>query len=330
MQLQISDRSELKVTITTEDPIERQICEAYWDWNPERFAEPIAQIARRFGMKTEQVNAIVQRGCVATRVDCKCHRCGEPTVWFKRRYEFEGIVGEIFSRPEQFEYCAECQPLVKREQEESWEQSKVEMMKWALDGLIHQSLEPVEFDFLIQLASNSSITKAANQVNISRKHALKLLTKLDAIHLIDWSNKSKLTWEDWEASVRMLDELRNMLRNEQSRRRVKSIFSIDSLELFRKLKSQYPFVFPELPLCTFIDRSDVEPLLQGDDLNLFLTCRVDFLICDRDGAPMSVVEHDNGHRGDSYLKEFRRKVLAAVGLPVTTIKDAQIKDEELP
>jgi hypothetical protein len=329
MQLQISDRSELKVTITTEDPTEQRICEAYWNWN-HCFTEPIAQIARRFGLKTEQVNDIVQHGCRATRTDCKCLRCGEPTVWFKRRYEFEGVVGEIFSRPEQFDYCAECQPIVKREEQETQAQSKIEMMKWALDGLMHQSLEPVEFDFLVQLAGNSSIIKAVNEVNISRKYAVKLLTKLDAIHLIDWYKNSKLTWEDWEAPVKMLGELRNMLRNEKSRRRVKSIFSADSLELFRRLKSQYPFVFPELPLSTFIDKSDVEPLFEEDDLYLFMTCRVDFLICDRDGTPVSAIEHDRAHRGDSRLKEFRRKILAAVGLPVAQINNAQMKEGELP
>ena len=329
MQLQISDKSELKVNIKTEDPIERQICVAYWDWEPVYgFRQNIAAIARNFGVSSSQVNSIVERGCVAHRADCVCRRCGVPSALFTRRYHFESIVGDIYSDPDQFEYCSTCHPIVKLEEKESWAKSKVEMMKWAFDDLVHQSLEPVEFDFLVQLASNSSIISAANQVNISRKYAIKLLARLDAIHLIDWHNKSKLTWEDWEARVSMLDELKSMLREEKSRRRVKSIFSTDSLDLFRKLKSRYPFVFPELPLCTFIDRSDVESLLQGDDLNLFTTCRVDFLVCDRDGSPISAVEHDMVHRGDSHLNEFKRKILAAVGLPVTTLKSAHIKDEE--
>jgi hypothetical protein len=327
MQLQISNRSELRVTITTDDPIERQICEAYWDWYPERFVEPIAQIARRFGLRVQQVNEIVQRGCVATRTDCKCYRCGQPTVWFRRRYEFEGVVGDIFSTPEEFDYCVECKPIVRQEEQESLAESKIDAMKWAFDGLIHQSLEPIAFDFLVQLASNPSLIKSVHAVNISRKHAVKLLAILDELHLIDWRNRSKLTWEDWEAPVKMLDDLKNMLSNEKSRRRVKSIFNTGRLAVFRKLKSHYPFVFPEVPLCTFIDRLYVEQFCQGDDVNLFMTCRVDFLICDRDGIPITAIELDGG---DPHLKEFKRNILSMAGISVTPIKNTRIRDEELP
>lgn len=102
-----------------------------------------------------------------------------------------------------------------------------------------------------------------------------------------------------------------------------------ALELFRKLKLKHPFVYPEIPLCVFIEQSDVEHLFEPGDLNHFLACRVSFLICEHDGLPICAVEYqaaisDGEPRGSS----FKRRILDAVGLPLTTITDRELKLED--
>jgi Protein of unknown function (DUF2726) len=322
--------SPIELKIDTDDPLERQVCEAYWTCTPDGvFLEPIARIAKRFETTSQRVNAIVERSCVAMRIDCQCQRCGKPTALFKRRYQFESAQFDIYSEPGKFDYCAECREQVRKEEQAGRAQAKLDMMRWALEGTVYQSLEPLEFDFLVQIAFSFSAFDAQKRIGISRKDGMKLLAKLDSLHLINWSeNSCEGTWEP----VKMLDELKNVLRGQTLRRRVKSIFgSPKAVEVFRKLKSQHPFVYPEIPLCAFVEKSDVEHLFEQGDLNYFLTCRVDFLICERDGTPICALEYQGGYHGDAQQAkrdEFKRRVLSAVGLPLTTVTSADLKNAE--
>jgi very-short-patch-repair endonuclease len=61
--------------------------------------------------------------------------------------------------------------------------------------------------------------------------------------------------------------------------------------------------------------------------NYFLSCRVDFLVCDRDGFPLAAYEYDGSHHHDEQRAEKDRlkdQILAEVGVPVTRCTAADL------
>lgn len=320
----------LELRITTHDPLEKQICEAYWAVDDRgTFLESIASVARRFEITSQQVNSTVVRCCTAVFMKFQCERCGKPTALFTRRYELEAAhFVEYSDDPTQFDYCPECRVQEKREQQERRAQAKLEAMRAAFEGSKYEALTAMEYDFLVQLAASSFPIQAQLHLRIARRDAIKILEKLNSLHLINWGKKKDVR-ESLLEPVVMLDELKTALQGETSRYRVRRIMPPKALELFRKLKLKHPFVYPEIPLCVFIEQSDVEHLFEPGDLNHFLACRVSFLICEHDGLPICAVEYqaaisDGEPRGSS----FKRRILDAVGLPLTTITDRELKLED--
>jgi hypothetical protein len=328
---QLGTDAGLELRITTDDPLEREICEAYWAVDDRRtFLESIASVARRFGITSQQVNSTVVRCCTAVFLKFQCERCGKNTALFKRRYELEAAhFVEYSDDPRQFDYCPECRVEEKREQQERRAQAKMEAMRGAFEGSKYEALTTVEYDFLVQLAASSFPIQAQLHLKISRRDAIKILERLNSLDLINWSKK-KETRESLFQPVIMREELKTTLQGEKSRRQVRRILSPKALELFRKLKLNHPFVYPEVPLCVFIDQSDVEHLFEPGDLNHFLASRVNFLICERDGLPICAVEYQAGtsEGGERRGILFKRRMLDAVGLPLTTVTDQGLKMED--
>jgi hypothetical protein len=123
------------------------------------------------------------------------------------------------------------------------------------------------------------------------------------------------------------DGLRDALASLSTQRRVKSIFgSPRALELYRKLKREHAFVFPEIPICAFIERSGVSHLFTETwHENYFLTCRIDFLVCDPEGKPTEALEYQGSYHSDSHQRrkdDFKRQLLEEAGLPIHEVSGA--------
>ncbi len=316
---------ELQLTITTNDAFEKQVCEAYWNGYP----KPIAAIAREFDTTVGRVNAIVERGCFTVRADYKCWGCDKSLGVFRRRYEFEHSLYAHLIEPDIYGFCYECRLATEREEQEYRAQARLEKMRHAIESSIYQSLEPVEFGFLVQLASSVSIDMAQSLAGISKRYATKLLKNLNSLYLIDRSTPCK----EYEA-VTMLDELKNILRSAPIPRKGKSIFACqETLDLFRKLKVKHPFVYPEIPVAAFIENSDIQRLVKEGDLSRFMICRVNFLICEQDGTPACAVDYQTDSEDPEQMKcrELKTKVLSAIGLPLTVVNSTNAKnDDALP
>jgi hypothetical protein len=326
---QNGEDDELQLTITTTDLFEKQVCESYWEFDGNSYSKPIAAIARQFSTTSVRINAIVERGCFVVRTNYKCWRCDKPIGVFRRRQEFEDSLHAHLTEPDTYGFCPDCLEEVQREAQESRVQTKLKNMLHAVDACIYQSLNPVECEFLVQLASSVSIDMAQRLAGISKKYATKLLKKFDSLYLIDRSTPPGV----FEA-VTMLDELRNILRNAPAPRKGKSIFgSQETFDLFRKLKAKHPFVYPEVPVCAFIENSDIQRVVKKDDLSCFMICRVNFLICEHDGTPSCAVDYQADSEDAEQLKcrELKAKVLSAIGLPLSVVNSANAgKDAALP
>jgi hypothetical protein len=112
--------------------------------------------------------------------------------------------------------------------------------------------------------------------------------------------------------------------------RVKSIFgSPKALQLYKKLKLEHLYVYPEIPICAFVDREQVEHTFSEPwHRGYFLTCRVDFVVCDPDGKPEFVIEYQGGYHQSADQKKkdaFKKMVLAEVGVSVRSVNSAELK-----
>lgn len=310
--------AELQLTVTTTDPFEKQVCETYW-----ALEKPVAAIARQFNTTVAQVNAIVERGCFTVRPDYKCWRCDKPIGVFRRRQEFEYSL-YAYLVDDNYGYCFACRKEAEREAKEYHVQAKLGKMRQAVETSAYQSLGPVEFNFLVQLASSVTFDMAQSTAGIPKKYAKKLLKKFDSLYLIDLS----VPCQDFKA-VTMLDELRNLLLSASYTRKGKSIFACqETLDLFRKLKIKHPFVYPEVSLSTFIESSNIQRLVAESEMNLFATCRVTCLICEQDGTPTSAVDYqpDSEDTQQKKCRELKAKILSAIGLPLTVVNNRNAGD----
>ena len=128
------------------------------------------------------------------------------------------------------------------------------------------------------------------------------------------------------------DKYKEWLRKVALNKTVKPIFgSPPALELYRLLKRDHMFVYPEIPICAFIDRSTVEHLfLEGWHNSYFLMCRVDFVVCEsNDGIPQFVVEYQGSyHENKEQIKkdQFKRTVLEFAGIPFREITHADLTE----
>jgi hypothetical protein len=112
--------------------------------------------------------------------------------------------------------------------------------------------------------------------------------------------------------------------NFQTRSKVKTVFgSSKNLDLYRRLKKELPFVFPEMPISAFIDKSQVEHLFTEDwHYSYFLKARIDCVSCDSEGIPYRAYEYQGGHHqdGEQAKKDaFKKLLLLEVDLPLTEV-----------
>jgi len=339
----------LELTFSTDNPRAREICEAYWTCTPEgQFPEKITELAKRLGVTKKYVNDLVVAACYATYPECTCRKCGVVTGIFTRRYQFEGVYNVLHNRhwsyvdTDDYFLCGRCHEADQlaqieeaRTAKEEQERHRREAIREAFDNGVYQSLDPLEFTFLVHLASCDSWEEARRRVGIAPKDAHKLLDKLAEMYLIELAYNS--ADDDYERPQRrrdfyviMLPELVEVLRNEIPQRCVKSIFSPKSIEVFKRLKRQHAFVFPEIPICAFVDEARVKHLFEQGEFSYFLTCRVDFLICEQDGTPKAAVEFQGGYHADPQQAKrdaFKKRILSAVGLPLTTVTSSELKSE---
>lgn len=104
-----------------------------------------------------------------------------------------------------------------------------------------------------------------------------------------------------------------------------------ALELYRLLKREHAFIYPEIPLCAFIERSAVEHIFTESWHSVyFLTCRADFVVCERnDGIPSLVIEYHGSYHEEEKQKEkdsFKKAVLELVGIPIVEIANSDLQE----
>ncbi|MEJ2637551.1 MAG: DUF2726 domain-containing protein [Calditrichia bacterium] len=179
-------------------------------------------------------------------------------------------------------------------------------MQLAWERDVYETLSLIEFNCLVQLAITGHMKKAQLAMGLSKDDAVKIMQKLHDLFLIRVEDRD----------FPMLPELERALISIGVKRRVGPVFgSPKAPDAYRILKQKYMFVFPEIPLCPFIEKGAVEHLFSEPwHERYFLTCRADFVVCDFEGYPEFAVEYNGGQQTDR--DELNRRILNEVGLPL--------------
>jgi len=319
----------IQVEFLTDDEDMQELCLLYWQVDDEgRFVHNVSDFASRFGLKSRKVASVVRQHCRAFRTDLMCEMCGKPVKYLDNRSD----VSIGWRHKEWYRFCAECKEESGRQEEErrrrqaeELREQKSRKMEEAFENGVYESLNLLEFNLLVALATSKNTTIARKKVGLSEEDAGAIIDELNDLHLINF----KVGIQGYA----LVEELGIALQEIRLQRRVKSIFgSPKAQDLYRKLKREHLFVYPEIPICAFIDRGQVEHLFTEDWHSMyFLTARVDFVVCDPEGKPKFAVEYRGGYHksGDQGKKdEFKQVVLNEVGLPLRQITSKDLRDFE--
>ncbi len=212
---------------------------------------------------------------------------------------------------------------IKNRREKAKEAKKIAMLE-AFENSIYESLNGIEYNFFVNLLALENFSKAQRKVGINQDNALKILLYLDEINLIDLIDEDK-------KEFRYFEGFRYFLKDHKPK--TKSIFgSVKESEMFRMLKRRFLFVYPQVPLCSFIETDAIQHLLDknSNKFSYFLSCRLDCLVCDKEGNPKIAFEYQGGYHLDADQKwkdELKRSILEFAGIPLHDINSYIISDE---
>jgi hypothetical protein len=229
--------------------------------------------------------------------------------------------------------CSEQRESIRKAEEEAqkkakWEEKQRTCVEAVRIG-VYESLNDLEFNFLLALVQLGNLDEAAKAVGLSRKFADKHFHKFVGLSLVLYDHPKWL----------LVDELTEALKTAAPRRHFKSVFGSPQAEkLYRALKKSNACVFPEVPLCAFISQFDAQPILDdwkksgfANSFNYFLTCRIDFVVADREGFPLFCVEYDGSYHDDEKQKEkdqFKQELLAHAGISLRRISARELAELE--
>jgi RNase P subunit RPR2 len=320
-----------QIELLTEDKKTRELCEAYWEIDADgNFSHTLVDLAKRFRVNQ---NAIINGAKINCRVffkDMLCKQCQKPAVYVNNRSQAQNI----WSNAKTDYYCEECQRVKDEEikQQAGFQaeleaslskKDKEEKMREALENGRYHGLNSLELKFLVALASSEDLTAARRKVGLDENNARMLLDRLNRLHLIN----NGVGTDGWY----LLNELKTVLQNPALKPRVKPIFgSPNARDLYRKLKRELPFVYPEIPMCAFIDKEQVEHLFIEDwHYDYFMRARIDFLVCDSEGIPSRAYEYQGSYhqdKGPAQKDAFKKLVLREVGLELKQITNQDLQN----
>ena len=317
----------LRLEFLTEDKQNKKICELYWKIdNRGKFLHKVSALAGRFNIREIDLYKIIRKCCRVYNQASRCEVCGQPTGYF---YSRSSLIESDWGFAALCKGC-ENEKLIEMEREEKERhkrqlKEKLKKMQIAYMNGTYEQLNKLEFNFLVALAGAESPKNAMRQLGLSQNNAEALFDKLNRLDLIIFDPETD--------RYHILPGPRKALIEVGQRRTVRSIFpSPQAIRVYQKLKGKYLFVYPEIPICVFIEMKDVEHLFKREwHKNYFLTCRVDFIVCDQEGIPKFAVEYQGGgHESEEQrVKDlFKKRVLNEVGLNLREIRKRELSSFE--
>ncbi|NCD07571.1 MAG: DUF2726 domain-containing protein [Spirochaetia bacterium] len=313
--------------------INKEVITKYWEIisrnkQPLIFKYMVKDIVEEFGLKQQEISKVVRENSEVIIKDNVCVGCGKYISVARSRSELIDDV-RLFCNNE-YKECNRCRKI--REDEEILNKEKEEEEKIAFlfekhnESIIntrYEELNDLEWNYLVRIGSQyTTPTQVAKKLGLSIKQGNKILNKL--------FDMSLLVNNPYKQEIGINDNFANKLKDIGIKNKVKPIFGSElAKKAFRQLKKKYLFVYPEIPVCAIIEKENIDHLLtESWHYNYFLTCRLDFVVTDREGVPEFGVEFQGSYHtdGDQYKKdEFKEMLLNEVGLNIQKLTTEDLK-----
>lgn len=206
--------------------------------------------------------------------------------------------------------------------------------KTSIENKMYETLSSLELNYLINLSKTSNINKATIITGISDALKIEILRKLGNLNLI----LAARTTEKMKDYIKSLDYIKIITPIKQkymicifkdfakalktlNNDKIKQIFGSKSVsKLYKKLKKEYLFVYPEIPVSVIIKKQHIEHLFTETwHSNYFLMCRLDFVVTDQHGMPKFGVEYQGGYHESKEQKvkdDFKKLIMNEAGLEI--------------
>lgn len=294
----------------TEDPEIREMIDMYWALDD--FNKPLYNkhdFLPKYGLDTQRMGKKLNEYYNVFSLDDVCPECKEPTHFLKTRkdrYEFK-----------RHWMCKSCEEKV----EQRMKQFRVIIMQMALDELAYHSLSLLQLNIFKALIKKNSISDLAPSFGMSLPIFISYVRGLHNMNLLDYNQDTD--------EVIILEEYKELFKNDRPEKKVRSIFGPNNQKLYKHLKRSYPYVYPEIPVCTFIDNTTIDHLLiENWHKGYFLKCRVDALVCEENGEPRFAVEFQGSYHSEKQQKvkdELKKRIIEEAGIPLNYFTSKDLK-----
>lgn len=305
------------MTETISDERKTELRERYWKRGAGgKYIEKVAALAIEFGLTEPQLIKMIRP---IPREDGLCPQCQKP------RYCLQ--INRTSRQYSRTDLCADCEEKRETEVEQQrihQEAAQQIRVNEAFERQAWQALRPLELNLLIELIRFDNAGHAFRKLGLSASRGNSTLNRLVKHGLIG------LRATEQGETYYYHEDLPQVLSGFTAQRKAKSIFgSPAALEAYRRLKTQHAFVFPEVPICAFVERESIQHLFSAEwQKHYFLTCRVDFVVCDPDGKPTEAIEYQGSYHSDFNQRSrdyFKRQLLEEVGIPLKEINSNSVE-----
>lgn len=205
--------------------------------------------------------------------------------------------------------------------------SQIERHEQAIENNVQETLPELELQYLIHLAKIDSIEDAATVMGMTITNGRGIAISLTRKGAMAAKYVKDNKW-NFYIDPKFKEALKKLNTD-----KTKSVFGSKlAVKLYKQLRQEHLFVYPEVPLAAFIKKEYIEHLLEESwHSSYFLMCRLDFLITDQNGMPKFGVEYQGGYHENENQKvkdDFKRKLMNEAGLEIKYYDYSDLNDEE--
>ncbi len=326
----INDKLTLYIKENTTEK-SKEICKDYWDIIVDdeykiKFVYTVKEIQEKYKLHRDTISKITKENAYVFEEAFKCCICYEQLLDNKRNTR-SGFYRIKFNEENDL-LCSGCKKEVDAIEErhkelrgkEKNEKDLKEHLK-SIETAIYETLSPLELNYLINLAKIGKSYDVAKLIGISENKRDKFHTKMEDLKLIIFPYTGGYYMDPaFNKALCKLDTYSN----------VKSIFGSNlAAEFYKKLKKEHLYVYPEIPLATFMIKEQVKHLFTENwHTGYFLMCRLDFVVTNPEGIPKFGVEFQGGYHEnkEQQIKDsFKLKLMNEIGLEIQYYKSSDLK-----
>lgn len=290
---------DIAIEYYTEDEQLKSQIEDYFKTSGEQFVYPLKKLYEKYNAKSNVVFRNQIKGKFAARnAFCYCKQCAELIKSTEDRFE---IVSWDYE-----ETCRKCWNL----NEDKRLAQIDETMYTALENSAFHGLTNVELSLFREIIRYGDYAQAGKRLGMDEWSLKQTLEKLKEMHL--------LHFDILGFGIRILPEYNVLV--EQKDTAVKQFVTDNNKALYKSLRRQHPYVYPEASIAAFVDINKLQHCLTEKwHLNYILAARVDCVICDEDGYPLFAAEYQGSGHNEPKMKvkdEFKKMILINAGIPI--------------